>query len=304
MKEIAEKLEKIIDKKNIFENEPMKKHTSFKIGGVADYYVKVKTQDELKSVLRLAKEENIPYYIVGNGTNLLVRDGGFRGIIIKLEMQKYVIEKYENYAYIIAEAGVSLPLLSRVAMENGFSGIEGLAGVPGTLGGAVRMNAGAYGCEIKDVVISSKCMDKNGDICEFDFDNHEFSYRRSVFEQNEMIILETKMKFEYGKKEEIEQKIQEYMKSRKEKQPLEYPNAGSIFKRIENVITAKLIDECGLKGYSVGDAEVSKKHAGFIVNKENATAEDVLELIEYVKSKVKEKFDIDLELEVLVIGEK
>lgn len=196
-----------------------------------------------------------------------------------------------------------LASLAMIAFENGLSGLECMAGIPGTVGGAIRMNAGAYGKEMKDVVVFSKCMDKNGKIEELNLQSHKFEYRKSAFENNGLIILETTIKLEYGNKEQIKIKMEECKSSRIKNQPLEFPNAGSIFKRKPDVPTAKLIDECGLKGYRIGDAEVSTKHAGFIVNKGNATSKDVLELIKYIKREIKEKFNKEVELEILVIGE-
>lgn len=303
MNNISEKLENIIDKKNIYKDELMSKHTSFRIGGKADYYLKIHNEDELKQILKLAKEENIPFQIVGNGTNILVLEGGIRGFVIKLELKGYTIEKKEKNIYITVGSGVSLAKLSQIALENGFTGLEEMSGIPGTIGGAIRMNAGAYGREMKDIVVSTKCMDKNAEIKILDLDSHEFEYRKSAFEKNNLIILETTIKLEYGEKEEIQEKMNKYMESRKKNQPLEFPNAGSTFKRNSDIPTSKLIDDCGLKGYKIGDAEVSTKHAGFIVNKGKATSKDVLDLTEYVKKEVKEKFGKDIKLEVLVIGE-
>lgn len=303
MIEITDKLEKIVDKKNIYINEPMSKHTSFKIGGIADYFIKVHSIDELKDILEFSKKENIPFYIIGNGTNLLVRDGGIRGIVIKLEFNDYSIEKKDDFVCITVGSGMTLARLAYIAFENELSGIEQISGIPGTIGGAIRMNAGAYGREMKDIVVNSKCMNENGDIIQLDLPSHEFSYRKSAFSKNNLIILETTIKLEYGLKDKIKEKMDECKNSRIKNQPLEFPNAGSTFKRNENIPTAKLIDDCGLKGFSVGGAEVSTKHSGFIINKGNATSKDVLELVNYIKTKVKEKYNQDIELEIIVLGE-
>ena len=199
---------------------------------------------------------------------------------------------------------MSLATLSLIAGKEEIGGLEFLSGIPGTIGGALRMNAGAYGKEMKDVVIKSRYMTYDGKIKNLNLDEHKFEYRNSIFsELKDAIIIDTTIKAEKGIKKDIEEKVKEYSNLRKEKQPLEYPNAGSTFKRKEGYITAKLIDECGLKGYSIGDAEVSTKHAGFIVNKGKATANDILKLVEYVKSEVKKKFDIDIELEIIVLGD-
>ena len=199
---------------------------------------------------------------------------------------------------------MSLANLAFIALENELTGMENLAGIPGTVGGAVRMNAGAYGREMKDIIVSSKYMDLDGNIKELDLASHEFSHRKSIFSTNGWIILETTIQLLCGDKPEIEQKMKDYKNDRRQKQPLEFPNAGSIFKRNPEVPTAKLIHDCGLKGYSIGDAEVSLKHAGFIVNKGKATSEDVLQLVDYIKEQVKNKFDKEIELEIIVIGEK
>lgn len=304
MKDITENLEQMLDKKNVYKDEPMSKHTSFKIGGKADYFIKVFSIKELKSVLDFAKNEKIPFQIIGNGTNLLVLDKGIRGFVIKLELKKYVINKKEDCAFITVGSGMALANLAFVAYENELTGLEKLAGIPGTIGGALRMNAGAYGTEMKDIVVSTKCMDENCEIIELDLESHKFEYRKSIFSQKNLIILETNIKLNYGSKVEIKNKMDEFKIARLKNQPLEFPNAGSIFKRNEDIPTAKLIDECGLKGFSIGGAEVSSKHAGFIINKGNATAQDVLTLTNYIKTKVKENFDKDIELEIIVIGEK
>ena len=304
MKDITEKLEKILDKKYIYKNEPMSKHTSFKVGGVADYFIKIQSIEELKNVLNLVRLENIPFQIIGNGTNLLVLDKGIRGLVVKLELNKLEIEKKDNFAYITVGSGMTLAGIAFLAYKNELSGLEQLSGIPGTIGGAIRMNAGAYGKEMKDIVVNSVCMDENGEIIMLDCKSHEFGYRKSIFSQNNLIILQTTIRLEYGLKNKIKARMDEYKTSRIEHQPLEFANAGSTFKRREDVPTAKLIEDCGLKGFSIGDAEVSRKHAGFIINKGNASAEDILKVVEYVKTKVKEKFDKDIELEVIVVGEK
>lgn len=303
MTEIERKLLEGIQKKNILKDEPMSKHTSFKIGGKADYFIKVTSIDELKFVLKLAKENKIQIQIVGNGTNLLVRESGIRGFVIKLELNGFKIKKTTKEYFIIAESGLALSKLSNIAIKEELEGLEFLTGIPGTIGGGIRMNAGAYGKEMKDIVVKTKYMTYDGKIKNLDLAEHEFKYRNSIFSRIDGIILETTIKAQKGDKNQIEEKIKEYSNSRKEKQPLEYPNAGSSFKRKEGVITAKLIDECGLKGYRIGDAEVSTKHAGFIVNKGKATADDVLKLVEYIKKCVKEKFNEEIELEILVLGD-
>ena len=282
--DLEKNLQEIVKRNNILKNEPMSKHTSLKIGGIADYFIKVKTVDELKKLLEFATENKIQTTIVGNGTNLLVKDGGIRGLVIKLELNDFKIKKISGDVLITVGSGMTLAALSAIAVKEEVTGLEFLSGIPGTIGGAIRMNAGAYGGEMKDIVVKTKYMTYDGKIKTIDLEEHRFEYRKSIFS-------------------EIEAKINEFATSRKASQPLEYPNAGSTFKRKEGVITAKLIDECGLKGFSIGDAEVSTKHAGFIVNKGKATAKDVLAVVEHVKKEIKNKFGLDLDLEILVIGE-
>lgn len=296
-------LQEILNKKNIFKNEPMSRHTSFKIGGEADYFIKVTSIDELKNILKLAKENDVPITIIGNGTNLLVKEGGIRGIVLKLELNKFKIKKNSNEILITVEAGMTLSALSQIALKEEIEGLEFLSGIPGTIGGALRMNAGAYGKEMKDIILKTRFMTLDGKIKTLYLKEHEFKYRSSVFSKLDGVIIDTTIKAKSGKKEYIENLMKEYSIARKKTQPLEYPNAGSTFKRVEGQITAKLIDECGLKGFSVGDAEISTKHAGFVINKGNATSNDILKLVEYVKDRVKEKFNVDIELEIIVIGE-
>lgn len=300
-----EKLEKFLDKSQILKDEPMKKHTSFKIGGIADYFILINTKEQLVDLLKLCKEFNKQYFIIGNGTNLLVTDKGFRGIIIKLKLENIKIEENENEAIINVESGYQLIKLAKDALEHELEGLEFAAGIPGTVGGAIRMNAGAYGGEIKDVVVSTKYLDvEDYSIKVLNFDEHEFAYRNSIFSRKSYIILETKLKLKKGNKDIIRTKMEENNKSRFSKQPIEFANAGSTFKRKEGISTAALIDESGLKGFCIGDAEVSTKHAGFLINKGNATFEDMEKLIKYVQKTIYENYNIKIELEVLVIGEK
>ena len=304
MKDIDKLLYEVIENKNnILKNEPMTKHTSLKIGGIADYYIKITTIQELKNVLKIAKKNNIPITIVGNGTNLLVLDKGIRGFVLKLELKEFKIKRNTDNIFITVESGMSLAMLSTIAIKEELAGFEFLSGIPGTIGGAIRMNAGAYGSEMKDLVLKTRYMTYDGRLKTLNLDGHEFEYRNSTFSKMNAIIIDTTLVAKNGNRAKIEEKIKEYSTSRKEKQPLEYPNAGSTFKRKEGYIASKLIDECGLKGYRIGGAEVSTKHAGFIINAGNATAKDVLDLVEYIKQKVKSKYDVDIELEILVVGD-
>ena len=295
---MSEKFE--ITQKIIY-NEPMRNHTSFKIGGNADLFVSVVNEDELKQALNYAKLKNLPITIIGNGSNLLVSDNGIRGLVIKIDIQLLKIENNKKEIVVTVGSGNKIMALGIQLKEKEISGFEELSGIPGTIGGAVFMNAGAYGKEMKDIVVSTKCMNREGKVLELSNEEQKFEYRSSIFNQEEYIILETKLKLQRGKKEDIEQKMKEYLNKRKEKQPLEYASAGSTFKRQEGLITAKLIDDCGLKGYKIGGAMVSEKHAGFIVNTGDATAKDVIDLIKYVKDKVYEKYGVEIEEEIKLI---
>lgn len=303
MLDIYSELQKIICKEKILKDESMALHTSFKIGGIADFLVKPSTEDELISILKFTKENDIPIFILGNGSNILVKDGGIRGITIKLDFQNLSISENDDDVEVIVGSSYPVSKLARIVCEKEISGLEFLCGIPGTIGGAIKMNAGAYGSEMKDYVVQTKYMDYDGNIYTINAEKHEFGYRRSYFSNKKAIILETKLKLHYGEKDLINNKINEMTLQRKQKQPINMPSAGSIFKRGDSFVTAHLIDECGLKGFSVGGAEVSTLHAGFIVNKGNATANDVLEIINHVKEKIKDKYDIDLELEVIIVGE-
>lgn len=290
---------------DIKKDEPMSKHTTLKIGGSADIFIKVSNLDELKLILSFANKNNINITIIGNGSNILVKDNGIRGIVIKLDFKGINIEKInDKKVKVCVGAGVSLGMLAQKLLKESISGFEFASGIPGTIGGAVRMNAGAYGGEFKDIVISTKCIDEHGNVIILDNNQQEFSYRYSAFVNKKLIILECELVLNLkNNSEEIAKKMNEYLESRKSKQPINMPNAGSTFKRGEDYITAKLIDECGLKGFSIGGAQISNIHAGFIVNKGNATAEDVLKLIEYVKKSVYEKFNKKIKLEIEVLGE-
>lgn len=286
-----------LPQENIKYNEPMKKHTSFKIGGPAECFIKAQKIEEIQEILKLVKENNIPLKIIGNGSNLLVKDEGIKGIVLKIDIKK--IEIQENN--VTVGSGVKLGELAQKLLREELAGFEFASGIPGTIGGAIRMNAGAHGSEMKDIVKTVTYMDRDGEIHKIKNEEAKFEYRNSRFSKEDNIILETELELEKGNKEEIQAKMTEYADFRKEKQPIEYPSAGSTFKRGSDFITAKLIDECGLKGYQIGGAQISEKHAGFIINKENATAEDVIKLIEYTKEQVYNKFGKKIELEVEII---
>ena len=293
-----------IPKENIKFNEPMSKHTTFKIGGNADIFVQAKTLNDIEQTLKAAKENNIPIYIIGNGSNLLVKDNGVRGIVLQIKTSKYKITKQNDFAIVDVEAGMLNAKLARILLQEGISGFEFASGIPGTIGGAIRMNAGAYGSEFKDFVEETTYIDlEDNEIKTINNKEHEFKYRYSIFQNKKAVIISTKLRLKYGDKQEIKDKMNANLEARKEKQPLEFPNAGSTFKRGEDFITAQLIDQCGLKGAKIGGAEVAEKHAGFIVNKGNATANDVLELVKKVEDEVYNKFGKRIELEIEVIGE-
>ena len=303
LEELIKKSNLQIDKDKILFNEPMNKHSTFKIGGPAECLIKIENTNELKEILKFSKENEITLTIIGNGSNILVSDKGIRGITLIINIEKLEIQNNNNEVKVNVGAGEKIGKLARVFLEKEISGFEELSGIPGTIGGAVRMNAGAHGKEMKDIVKCVKCIDYQGNEKEFTDKEMKFEYRKSRIKEENYIITEVELILKKGKKEEIKEKMDEYAKYRKEKQPIEFPNAGSTFKRGKDFITAKLIDEAGLKGYSIGGAEVSTKHSGFIINKGNATAQDVLKLIKYVKDQIYKKFNKKIELEIEVIGE-
>ena len=280
MEELYSILIKNIPEQNIYLNEPMNKHTSFRIGGSADIFIKINTQEELKYILKVVQNERIPLTIIGNGTNILVRDNGIRGIVAKINIQKFEIETTGEDVIVTLGAGEPLGKVAQNLVKHSIQGFEFASGIPGTIGGAIKMNAGAYGGEFKDIVKDVTYMDAVGNIETIQNNECNFSYIN-----------------------DIKSKMEEYAESRRTKQPINMPSAGSTFKRGEDYITAKLIDECGLKGYSIGDAEVSNIHAGFVVNKGNATAKEILELIEHIKCEVYKKFNKKIELEIQILGE-
>ena len=301
-KQIIENLEPIISKERIKQNEPMKNHTSFKIGGPAEFYIKITSIEELQKILEFAKKENIKLTILGNGSNVLVSDNGIKGIVIRTNLKEIKIEKKDqDNVEITVDDATPIGLLAQKLLKEEITGFEEISGIPGTIGGAILMNAGAHGKEMKDIVTEITAIDYNGKIHKFTNKQAEFTYRHSKFSDGKYIILQAKMILEKGNTKDIKAKMDEYAQFRKEKQPIEYPSAGSTFKRGTDFITAKLIDEAGLKGYTIGGAKVSEKHAGFIINTGNATAQDVLDLAKYVTDKVYEKFGKKIEFEIKVL---
>ena len=283
-------------------DEPMKKHTNFIIGGNADVFVIAKNIEEIKCVIKFSKENNILLTILGNGSNVLVSDKGIRGIVLQIGLKEIKVEKHEN-ALIEVDAGAMLGALAQILLKQRISGFEFAAGIPGSIGGAIRMNAGAYGGEMKDIVKNVTVLNEKGEINILTNEECEFSYRHSRFTNSKEIIIKATLELPFGNENEIKAKMDEYAQSRKEKQPLNLPSAGSTFKRGADFITAKLIDECGLKGYTSGDAQVSTLHAGFVVNLGNATAQDVLSVVNHVKQVVLEKTGKQIELEIELLGE-
>ena len=294
-------IQNLIPKENIYINEPMSKHTSFKIGGPAECFIKIKTIEQLKDILKYAQKEKIPLTIIGNGSNLLVSDDGIKGIVLKIEIEKICQDIENGIILLTVGSGIKLGALAQKCLKEEVAGFEFASGIPGTIGGAIRMNAGAHGSEMKDIVKTVKYMTRDGEIHTITNEQAKFEYRKSLFTEKDYIILEVELQLKTGKAEEIKEKMTEYATYRKEKQPIEYPSAGSTFKRGTDFITAKLIDECGLKGYQIGGAQISEKHAGFIINKSNATAQDVINLMEYTKEQVYKKFGKKIEQEIEII---
>lgn len=299
-----ETLIKELEQKNItlLKQEPMKKHTSFRIGGNADIYISPKSSEEIQSILFLAKKYDVPVTVMGNGSNLLVSDKGIRGIVIQIgEDMSTILVKGEK---ITAQAGALLKTIGEKALQSSLEGFAFAAGIPGSLGGAVCMNAGAYGGEIKDILVEAEVLTEDLQIKKLSTQQLQFSYRHSIIPEKGYIVLSATFLLKKGNQKEIAQKMTELAQQRREKQPLNFPSAGSIFKRPQGYFAGKLITDAGLKGYSIGDAQVSQKHGGFIVNKGNATCADVLVLIEHCQKTVFEKFGVMLETEVKMIGER
>ena len=296
-----DKLNNVIAKDSILIDEPMSRHTTFRVGGPADFFVTPKAKGEVRDVIRICKEAGMPYYIIGNGSNLLVSDAGSRGVIVQIykEMNEVKVEG----DFVKAQAGALLSGIAAKALGAELSGFEFASGIPGTIGGACVMNAGAYGGEMKDVLESVTVLTGEGKIIELGRNELELGYRTSVIAKKGYIVLGAVLKLERGDGEKIKTYMDELKEKRVTKQPLEYPSAGSTFKRPEGYFAGKLIQDSGLKGFTVGGAQVSEKHSGFVINKGNATAADVMELIRQVTAKVKEDTGVTMEPEVKQIGE-
>ncbi|MFR3155639.1 MAG: UDP-N-acetylmuramate dehydrogenase [Christensenellales bacterium] len=296
-----DKLEEIVGKDKVKYNEKMSKYTTMRVGGPCDCIVFPDEISKIKEVIDFCKNENITFFVIGNGSNLLVKDEGIHGVVIKLGHRFGKIEL--DGEYILAYAGATMPTLSQLAKKNSLKGLEFACGIPGTIGGGVKMNAGAYGSQISDILYEVTYMDEKEEIKTIKNKDCSFGYRKSIFTINpNYVILSAKFKLERGNIDEIENKMKENSLARKAKQPLEYPNFGSVFKRPEGYFVGKLVDDAGLRGYKIGGAQVSTKHTGFIVNVDNATCKDVLDLIGYVQTTVYNKFNVKLTPEVIIIG--
>lgn len=285
-----------------FYDEPMRNHTSFCLGGPAKLLIKPKDEETLIEILREIKKNNYNFYILGNCTNIIVKDKGFDGIIIKLKNKLKDLKKVSD-TEIYAGAGVSLKKVSEFAMENSLTGLEFAHGIPGSLGGGVVMNAGAYDGEMKNVIKSVRLLDENFKVIEVSCQDMNFSYRHSLVQERDLIVLGATFSLSPGNKDDIREKYEEFDKRRADKQPLDLPSAGSTFKRPSGYFAGKLIDDSGLRGFTHNGAGISEKHCGFVVNKNNATAKDVLETIEIVQKVVRDKFGVNLEREVKIIGD-
>jgi len=291
----------MFDKDIVKTNEIMKEHTSFKVGGEADYFITPKNVKQLKTTIDICINNNINYCIIGNGSNVLISDSGYRGAIIQIfkNMNDFHIDNNIIEAY----SGILLSKLSNIALENNLTGLEFASGIPGTLGGAIAMNAGAYGGEMKQIILDALVMDRDGNLFTLTNDKLELGYRTSIISKQNLIVISAKLKLETGNYDKIKEYMYELNSQRKQKQPLEFPSAGSTFKRPTGYFAGKLIMDAGLAGFSIGDAQVSTKHCGFIINKGNATAKNIFDLINYVQKIVYEKFNVKLEPEIKFIGQ-
>lgn len=285
---------------NIILDAEMKNYVHFRVGGPADILLIPEHKEQIIRTIEICKEKNIPFYVVGNGSNLLVKDGGIKGVVIKLNEVKNI----NVYGDIVeAECGAMLKDVSNEALKNSLTGFEFACGIPGTVGGAVFMNAGAYNGEISNVIESAEVIDNEGKILVLSKDELELGYRSSIVMKKNYIVLSAKFKLQNGDEKQIKDVVDDLTCKRESKQPLEYPSAGSTFKRPEGYFAGKLIQDAGLKGYSIGGAAVSEKHSGFVINKSGATAKDILDLIAYIQSEVKRQFNVELHPEVRIIGE-
>lgn len=297
---VVEALQKFVPGENIHLQEPMAGHTTFRIGGPADCFLQIEDEEQLRKVQRYLNLVEMPYFVLGNGSNLLVNDAGYRGVVLQIgqKMSKVTVMGES----VKAQAGAPLGQVARMAMEQGLSGLEFASGIPGTVGGAVMMNAGAYDGEMSQVVTCVRVISRDGEIMELDRETMEFGYRTSTIRNNSFIVTEVTFELQKGDRDVILTKMEELAARRKQKQPLDYPSAGSTFKRPEGNYAGKLVADAGLRGFQIGGAQVSEKHCGFVVNLGSATAQDVRSLISEIQKRVKDKFRVDLEPEVVFLG--
>lgn len=299
---LHEELCEILGQENVYKDELMKKHTTFRVGGPADWFVTPEEEEQVRDLVNVLRGEKIPYYVMGNGSNLLVGDKGYRGVMIQI-CQKMNRIRTINAHVVYAQAGALLSKIAAEALTQNLTGLEFASGIPGTLGGAVMMNAGAYGGEMKQVLKSTLSLTVEGEFRVLPVEQMELGYRTSIFSRSGDIVLSAEIKLEPGNPEEIRAYMDELKEKRVTKQPLEYPSAGSTFKRPQGYFAGKLIQDAGLRGFQVGGAQVSEKHCGFVINKDNATAAEILSLIEQVSDKVEAQSGVRLEPEVKRIGE-
>lgn len=290
-----------VPEEDILTEEPMSRHTTFRIGGEAACFIRISSEEQLRKLIPYFENVGVEYFVLGKGSNLLVGDKGYPGVILQISDACQQIEAEENRLQV--QAGAALSKVALFAMERGLEGLEFAAGIPGTVGGGVVMNAGAYGGEMKQVVESVRVLSSEGEILTLDNDTMEFGYRTSIIRNRNFTVLSVTFRLWEGNREEIRARIEDFQKRRMEKQPLNYPSAGSTFKRPEGYFAGKLIMDAGLRGFQIGDARVSDKHCGFVVNVGKATARDVTDVIEEVQERVRERFGVSLEREVIYLGE-
>ena len=289
-----------VPEEDILTEEPMSRHTTFRIGGEAACFIRISSEEQLRKLIPYFENVGVEYFVLGKGSNLLVGDKGYPGVILQISDACQQIEAEGNRLQV--QAGAALSKVALFAMERGLEGLEFAAGIPGTVGGGVVMNAGAYGGEMKQVVESVRVLSSEGEILTLDNDTMEFGYRTSIIRNRNFTVLSVTFRLQEGNRDEIRARIEDFQKRRMEKQPLNYPSAGSTFKRPEGYFAGKLIMDAGLRGFQIGDARVSDKHCGFVVNVGKATARDVTDVIEEVQEKVRERFGVSLEREVIYLG--
>lgn len=300
MNQYKELFKELYKDDNIIVNAEMKNYVHFKVGGPADVLLIPERKDQVIKSIEICRKNNIPFYVVGNGSNLLVKDGGIRGVVLHLKELKNITVSNN---ILEAECGAMLKDISKKAQDNSLTGLEFSCGIPGTVGGAVFMNAGAYDGEISQVIESAEVIDSDGNVINLSKEELELGYRSSIVMKKGYVVLSAKFKLKEGKLEKIKEVVDDLTFKRESKQPLEYPSAGSTFKRPKGYFAGKLIQDAGLKGYTIGGAAVSEKHSGFVINKNNATAKDILDLIKHIQNEVKKQFNVDLHPEVRIIGE-